>query len=129
MDGHFWVVDNENKIFDETDFYEYHQTKIMRELEGDCQYCEAPELVQKVMIKKFIPKAEDLVKRLGVCWFQYGGCDRNAVLLKKKLEERNPNKEYRIVFGSMGWKEKKSGNVFWEFGGAEWTKVSQFLRK
>ena len=129
MDGHFWVVDHDNNIFDDTGFYQYHQTKTLWGLEGECIYYEAPLLVQQVMLKKFISKAEDTVKRLGISWCQYGSCDRNAVITKRQLEQENPNKTYRIVFGSMGWKKKDIDEVFWEFGGADWTKVSQFLRK
>lgn len=128
VDGHFWVVDNENNIYDEAGFWEYRVIKEEEDLEGDCVYYEAPMLVQKVMIKMWIPEAERAIDVYNWFWCQFGFCNRNAVLMKRSLEKGNPEKTYRIVFGSMGWK-KRSDGVYWMFGNDEWTKVCQFLRK
>ena len=33
-----------------------------------------------------------------------------------------------IKFGSMGWKKKSDGTVWYEFGGKDWTGVKQFMK-
>jgi len=51
-----------------------------------------------------------------------GQCNITAIVLQKKYGGN-------IVFGSMGWKKKKTDDIHWEFGGADWTTVAQFQCK
>jgi hypothetical protein len=118
FDGHYWVERN-GKIID-IDFPEYQLIKAMKGCKGKCQYKEAPIDVQKVFIKSI--KTEELengMKRNIPPSFNR--CQYNAYM-EQKLHGG------RIVFGSMGWK-MKNGKVWWEYGGENWTKVVQFVKK
>ena len=33
-----------------------------------------------------------------------------------------------LKFGSMGWRNKLTGDVWWEFGGEDWKGVAKFLK-
>lgn len=121
MDGHFWI-ERDGKIIDPY-FKDYDIIKSYNKCVGDVIHLPAPDLVQKIMIKKF-RSAEEIVKlddafflrffpkpRINMCW-------QNA-----KLELiKNGGK---LIFGSMGWK-KKSGEIHYEFGGENWS-VAQHL--
>jgi len=126
MDGHFWVVRNGEIIDPYFKYYDY--VKNVNGLEGDRKYIPAPELIQKVMKKKFIEAREEtlnwrleyqpgfkLSSRIEDC------CNFNAI-----LEVRQNGGE--IVFGSMGWKKKNGDGVWWEYGGEGYT-IKQFINK
>jgi hypothetical protein len=148
FDGHFWV-EKDGEIIDRH-FSGYDFIKKVQGCEGEMQYCPAPPLIQAVMIglakktlktnlkidamregiirtdiyDKEINKDIDVDKALDkkINKLREGQCHITAIALQKKYGGN-------IVFGSMGWKKKKSDDIHWEFGGADWTTVAQFQCK
>lgn len=118
IDGHYWV-EKDGKIID-IDFPEYKFIKAMNGCKGKCQYKEAPMDVQKAFIKSI--KTEELENGMKLnIPPRFNQCQYNAYRAQKLHGGR-------LVFGSMGWKMKKGG-VWWEYGGENWTKVAQFIKK
>ncbi|QIG59356.1 hypothetical protein [Dishui Lake virophage 2] len=129
FDGHFWVV-RDGAIID-PHFQQYDKIKRLNDLEGDAIYCPAPAEVQEEFINalkgqytRAFGSLENFTKearQLG--WRPEANmCEKNA------LDEwvRNGGE---IVFGSMGWKEKGSNEIWWEYGGDDWDKTEHFLKR
>ena len=122
IDGHFWVV-RDGKIID-PDFDMYHFIKKMNNCRGKTEYLPADKIVQDVMIKIFqsVINDDDLysnLKKYNHC-ATFGRCYQNAIY---EIKENGGE----LVFGSMGWKFRKSQKIHWEYGGENWT-VHQFLK-
>ena len=122
MDGHFWVV-RDGKIIDPY-FKSYDYVIKVNNLEGDRVYLPASPLIQAVMKKRFI---DGSMQTAAMLLRQHiiqphtrrdNCCNINAI-----LETYNGGE---IIFGSMGWKQKDSDEIWWEFGGDDYT-VKDFL--
>jgi hypothetical protein len=122
IDGHFWV-ERDGKVIDPY-FEEYDKIKKFWGCVGDAVYQPADDLTQQVILRKF--EKILTVKQTGISMKTMGGLKRaydcwgNASL---EIVENGGT----IVFGSMGWKKKKTGTIHYEFGGDGW-KVHQFLK-
>jgi len=125
MDGHFWV--NFEGVIVDPYFKGYDIVKRINNLEGDRIYLPAPPLIQAVMKKRYIDDRIKLVKDLA---------DKRLISLTERREDccnMNALLEWmanggEIVFGSLGWKKKNSDEIWWEYGGVDYT-VADFLRK
>tara|TARA_R110000868_G_scaffold2565_2_gene18424 strand:+ start:3494 stop:3871 length:378 start_codon:yes stop_codon:yes gene_type:complete len=125
MDGHFWV-NQEGTIIDPY-FKSYDFVKRVNNLEGERIYLPASPLIQAVMKKIYIEPKIEIVKKL-------------INSRKLSLTERRPDccplnsvlewfmNGGEIVFGSLGWKIKNSEEIWWEYGGEDYT-VANFMRK
>ena len=121
IDGHFWV-ERDGKIIDPY-FKEYDMIKSHNKCVGDVIHLPSPDLVQKIMIKKFnsVNEIRNVTDELFLKWYKcplVNKCFQNARLEILK----NGGK---LIFGSMGWK-KKSGEIHYEYGGENWS-VAQHL--
>ena len=152
IDGHFWV-ERDGKIIDPEFLAEDEYIRKANKTTTEKAYQEAPELVQKILIGML---EKTLSYELRKTKLMNG---KGAMVVSMKTiqalntpmteeEQANAVKEYipafdccnlnayteaklrggRIVFGSQGWK-KKDGSVWWEYGGKDWDKVSQFIKK
>jgi hypothetical protein len=128
VDGHFWVV-RDGKIID-WDFTHYDMVKKIWGLTDEQIHLEADENTQKIMLaifqKKLLPEhIPEYLSALDKHFLPFqpteGMCYQNCIL----EVFRNGGE---IKFGSMGWKKKSDGTVWYEFGGKDWTGVKQFMK-
>jgi len=152
IDGHFWV-ERDGKIIDPDFPKEDEYIRWANKTTSKKAYHEAPEMVQKVMLGLMektiiyeLRKVEMMKGRNGLCvslsTLQALNEPMTEEEKKEAMEEYTPRfnccnvnayteaklRGGRIVFGSQGWK-KKDGSVWWEYGGKDWDKVSQFIKK
>ena len=129
FDGHFWVV--RDGVIIDPHFQQYDNVKRLNDLEGDNCYHPAPQAVQEEFINalkgQYTRAFGDLAnfpseaKRLG--WKPEANmCEKNALC---EWVERGGE----IVFGSLGWKERGTNTIWWEFGGDDWDKTEHFLKR
>lgn len=128
FDGHFWVV-KDGEIID-PHFQDYDIIKSINGCVGDAIYCPAPKSVQdefinalkKCYTKEFgsIPEFVEFYKKNG---FRQRANQCDKISLINWIENGG-----EIVFGSMGWKKRNSDEVWWEFGGENWTTTKKFLK-
>jgi hypothetical protein len=123
IDGHFWL-EYEGIIIDPY-FKEYDFIKFLQNCQGDMVYLPADPIIQQVMLKKFNSIFD--IEKLGETLIErdykekYGCCFFNTILNKTTF------KEFKIVFGSMGWKRKDKEEIHWEFGGENY-KIKNFIK-
>ena len=152
IDGHFWV-ERDGKIIDPEFLSEDEYIRKANKTTTEKAYQEAPELVQKIligMLEKTLSYELRKTKMMNGKGAMVVSMKTIQALNTPMTEEEQANavKEYipafdccnlnayteaklrggRIVFGSQGWK-KKDGSVWWEYGGKDWDKVSQFIKK
>ncbi len=137
IDGHFWVERN-GKLID-PNFQSFNNLVCNTwNCEGPKVYLEAPMDVQLQILRWFKEASkckqfqtwEAFVERFGVLTHECVGVgDRrvNCCWINSVLEYYEHGG--RIVFGSMGWKVKNSETIHFEFGGANFTNVRDFLKK
>ena len=126
IDGHFWI-ERDGKIVD-IEFKEYDLIKTIHNLADGMVYKEADTLTQTVMIKKF----EMAMNNMGYFrntfkteivsgYFPRVNCCFQTCMMAYKEGDV-------LKFGSMGWRNKLTGDVWWEFGGEDWKGVAKFLK-
>jgi len=127
IDGHFWI-ERDGKIIDPI-FEEY---EIMSKLFKSVKfiYCPADETTQNLIIAMYFKQIKkeytlgDYVANTTAIFKKkpyFGRCLQNA------LVEQSENGG-KLVFGSFGV-EKKNGIQFWEYGGADYVGVKDFIIK
>ncbi len=138
IDGHFWVV-RDGKIIDPV-FDEYKLVCHIRNADWkDRHNLPAPEMTQTLMINMFKKilnnqlgkdkSFEELIDEfyaLTVLYMkkptpQADKCFQNCLI---EIKERGGD----LVFGSLGFKLKCNEGYWYEFGGADWTSVKQFIK-
>lgn len=134
IDGHFWVVRNGEIIDTDFEWYDYCR-RVNKCVDKTPHHLEADATTQMVMIgmyKKITMKVfkttnwdecavemVNMLERMGRTKPQQEQCWQNAVMEVVKNGGE-------IKFGSLGW-AKKNGSIHWEYGGADYTSVKQFL--
>jgi len=138
IDGHFWVV-RDGKIIDPV-FDEYKLVCRIRNADWkDRHNLPAPEMTQTLMINMFKKvlnnqlgkdkSFEELIDEfyaLTVLYMkkptpQADMCFQNCLI---EIKERGGD----LVFGSLGFKLKGNEGYWYEYGGADWTSVKQFIK-
>ena len=127
IDGHFWI-ERDGKIVD-IEFKEYDLIKTIHNLADGMVYKEADTLTQTVMIKKFEMAMNNMgyfrntfkTEIVSGYFPRVHCCFQNCMMAYKEGDV--------LKFGSMGWKNKMTGDVWWEFGGEDWKGVAKFLKK
>lgn len=125
IDGHFWV-ERDGKIID-PHFPLYDQVISARKLTNKVSHKEAPKSTQDKMIKMY-----EEYYQLGYGDGWRGCITRNFTTPKTNNCVQNSIAEVarnggRLVFGSLGWEDKK-GKVWYEYGGEDWTTLNDFLK-
>ncbi len=124
MDAHVWVVDANGKIID-PHFTYYDMVKAVQNLVGSAKHLPAPKTTQEIMLKMLYKTRAAIVLHMiksGITWKnQSNCCYENA--LAYQLQHGGT-----LIFGSLGWKRKLTDDIFYEYGGADWTTVKQFLK-
>jgi hypothetical protein len=136
-DGHFWVV--RDGIIIDTIFAEYKTICRVRNADvKTLSYLPAPEMTQKLMINMY---KKVLTNVFGEMTFEeqckeffaitklmkgdlspsYLNCFQNCLL---EINQRGGE----LVFGSLGFKLKGKEGYWYEFGGADYKTIKQFLK-
>tara|TARA_R100000654_G_C2683443_1_gene127618 strand:- start:976 stop:1494 length:519 start_codon:yes stop_codon:yes gene_type:complete len=122
IDAHCWIVLEDGTIMDYP-FEEYNLIKKLNGCEGDLQYKEFDDDLQKKCYKWSMdnywkPIGND---ELSIKLFKFGNCVINVWVVYKDLM-RNPKwnevklMKPKIVFGSLGFKKINSQEIWWEYG-------------
>ena len=136
IDGHFWVV-RDGKIID-TDFEDYaYICKVRNLIRKDKHYLEAPVMTQKIMTAMFLKTFKyvfevetfeeicssfnDFSKHVGMTKPEFGRCFQNCLI---EIAENGGD----LKFGSLGMKKRNKEGYFYEYGGIEYTKISDFRK-
>jgi hypothetical protein len=124
IDGHFWV-ERDGVIID-PHFELYDKIIEIRKCTTKVAHKEAPKSTQDKMIKMY---EEYFQKMRGDDWKTVfarvfatpkpNNCVQNAIA-------EVTNNGGRLVFGSLGWEQKKGG-VWWEYGGEDWHTLNDFV--
>ena len=138
IDGHFWVV-RDGKIIDPV--FEHYKLvcRIRNANWRDRSYIPAPAITQTLMISMFKKvlsnqlgedkSFEELINEFYTLTSEIVGkptpqanmCFQNCLI---EIKERGGE----LVFGSLGFKLKGKEGYWYEFGGADWTSVKQFIK-
>ena len=128
IDGHFWL--ERGGIIIDHDFDGYNHIKRVRKCSGPMIHHETDELTQKLMIKLF------MTRFLAMGFTAHNFKEEMDVIAEGALPAQNccfQNCMYAykhgdvIKFGSAGW-AMRDGQVFYEFGGKDWTGLKAFLK-
>lgn len=122
IDGHFWVV-RDGKIID-PHFKEYDILATEHNWYANKKnYIEAPQATQKIVVVYLKRITEINTKLLGeeeATKTGYGLCFQNAT---QEIAKNGG----RLVFGSMGFKIKNKDGFFYQYGGLNKMKMTDFI--
>jgi len=120
IDGHMWVV-KDGEIID-PHFPNYDMISKIRNVSNKKNYLPADQIIQKVVIKMWMTWLDTLPFDPLSEWSDSPNyCMLNAIAYQSKYGGD-------LVFGSMGFGDERSQDVWWEYGGTEYKTLKQFIK-
>ena len=122
LNAHCWIVIEDGNILDYP-FEEYNMIKKLNDCEGQIQYKEFDDNLQKKCYKWSMDKywkniGNDILPN---SLFKFGNCMINVwnyyrIIMREPKYKYLKDKKPKIVFGSLGFKKINSEDIWWEFG-------------